>query len=289
MDNSFVVSPMRQEVDLKPGEKYEGSILVTNPADATSDFAFTVKVNPYSVTGTDYQPDFVSMSDWSKMAEWITLKEDSGTLKPNESKRIYFSIDVPLDAPAGGQYAMIGVSSAPAIDGKKSEIQNIYQLASLVFAKIDGKTTHSGRVLDNYVPSFVASGVPTTVVTAVNDGNVHENLNMTLKVKNSLTGENISLSGESKDSYDSFIMPKSTRVVTRSLDGLPMLGIFDVTQDVSYLGDTSSTSVTMLLCPIWFMVLSIVTVVAIIVTICYLIFFKKKAKKLKTSSESQEY
>ena len=278
--SSFVVSPIKQEIDLKAGDIYEGSILVTNPDDSTEDFAFTVSASPFSVSGTDYKPDFVTVSDWSKITEWISFDTTGGVLKPNESKRINYVIKVPKDAPAGGQYAMIAVSSKTNPEIKASEIRNIYRMGSVIYAKIDGKTIHKGEIIDNYIPNFVSSGVPTVIVTASNEGNVHETLTVDLKVKNVFNGQEISLTGEESNKYDSIIMPGGTRVLSRNLDGLPGLGLFEVTQDVAYIGQSSTNTVTVLVCPIWFMALSIVTIIAIILGICYRIFSKRK-KSLK--------
>lgn len=279
--SSFVVSPVKQEIELlKPGDIYEGSILVTNPVDSTEDFQFTVSASPFSVSGTDYKPDFLTMSDWSKITEWISFETSGGVLKPNESKRINYVIKVPKDAPSGGQYAMITISSKSDSAAKTSEIRNIYRMGSLIYAKVDGETVHQGQIIDNHVPSFVTSGTPTAIVTVSNEGNVHETLTVNLKVKNVIGGQEVSLTGEETDIYDSIIMPSSTRVISRNLEGLPGLGIFEVTQDVSYIGQTSNFSTVLLVCPIWFMILVILTIMAVILTITYKIVSRRK-KNLK--------
>lgn len=288
LEKSFSLSPTKQEIELKPGEVYEGSVLIANPNTAVEDFEYTVSAMPYSVSDKDYQPDFETMSDWSKIVEWIQIDEPSGVLKPNESKRIYFKIKVPLTAPAGGQYAMIGVSSTPTAVSKRSEIRDTFILTSLVYAKVEGETVHTGEILENYIPGFVSSVTPTTIVTVSNTGNVHEKLKVDLKVKNIFTGENLSLTGEETDSYESLILPDSTRVVSRALDGLPGLGIFEVVQDVSYIGENSSNTTVMLICPIWFMVLCIILTTMIVTAILYRIMrVVRKSRKYKKSDKNQ--
>ncbi len=288
LEKSFSLSPMKQEIDLKAGEVYEGSVLVSNPNTSIEDFEYEVHAMPYSVSGTDYSPDFETMSDWSKIVDWIKIEEPSGVLKPNETRRIYYKIEVPLSAPAGGQYAMIGLSSTPTSVSKRSEVQDTYTLTSLIYARVEGETVYSGEILENYVPGFVSSGTPTTIVTVSNTGNVHEKLKVDLKVKNLFTGESLSLSGEDSDTYESLILPDSTRVVSRALDGMPGLGIFEVSQNVDYIGENSSNTTVMLICPIWFMVLSIVTVTVVITTILYKIMRTiRKHKKVRKTDENQ--
>lgn len=288
-EKTFVLSPTRQEIELKAGGTYEGSILIANPNTATEDFEYKITVMPYSVSGSDYKPDFETMSDWSKIVDWTTFEEPTGVLAPNESKEIFYKIEVPLSAPAGGQYAMIGVSSVPSEGSKKTEVHDTYTLSSLIYARVDGETVHAGEILENQVPGFVSSGTPTTIVTVTNTGNVHEKLSVELSVKNVFTGERLSLSGEETDTYESLILPDSTRVVSRTLDGLAGLGIFKVTQDVSYLDESSSATTVMVICPIWFMILSIVTVTVIFTTLAYKIRKTlKRLKKLKVPDDPSE-
>ena len=281
MDISFVVSPMKQEIDLRPGEIYEGFILVANPLAATDSFDYKVVVKPYFVTGDNNEPDLETVSDWSKIVNWITIEESTGTLAPNEKKTIHFKIKVPESVPAGGQYAMIGVSSIPRFQGKDTQVQDAYTLGSLIYAKVDGETVHEGQILENYIPGFSSSGSPVTFVTVTNTGNIHETLTVDLKVKNLLGGQVFSLTGEETDTYESIILPTSTRVVSRSLDGLPALGIFEVTQDASFINELSTNTKIILICPIWFMVLVLVLATTIITTIVYKVLRRKRTKKSK--------
>lgn len=281
---SFALSPTKQEIELKAGETYEGYVLLTNPLSATEDLEYSVSVKPYSVSGQDYQPDFETVSEWSRIIEWTTIEETTGTLLPNESRRINFKIEVPESAPAGGQYAMIGVSATPTAKSSKSEIRDTYTLTSLIYAKVDGETVHEGGILENYIPGFISSGTPTTVVTVSNSGNVHEKLTVELKIKNVFSGEYLALSGEDTDVYESLILPDSTRAVSRALGGLPNLGIYEVSQDASYLGENSSNTTIMVICPPWFMVLSIITITAVLTLIIRKIYlhFKNANVKIET-------
>ncbi|MBR3324151.1 hypothetical protein IKG24_01250 [Candidatus Saccharibacteria bacterium] len=283
MVNKFIVSPMSQTISLKAGETYQGTLSVSNPADATEDFYFKVAVSPYSITDDSYTPDFETTSEWSNIVNWTKLDVDTGVLKPNETKKINFTIKVPESASAGGQYMMIGVSSDPnANTDSGTTVRDVYEMASLVLAEIDGKTVHDGRIISNSLPGFVATGVPKTEVVASNNGNIHEIITTTITIKNVFTGQNMIEADGEKNVYETVVMPGSTRTVTRDLEGLPQLGIFEVEQSVSYLGDNSSTSTILVLCPIWFIVLVIATVASIVGMICYGLHLKHK-KNQKSS------
>ena len=72
--NTFTIMPMSQRVNLKPGDVYEGSISIVNPADATSDFNYKVTVTPYSVKDGDYKADLATQNNRSEMVKWITVE-----------------------------------------------------------------------------------------------------------------------------------------------------------------------------------------------------------------------
>jgi hypothetical protein len=85
---------------------------------------------------------------------------------------------------------------------------------------------------------------------------------------------------------ESLIMPETTREMLRDLDMISGIGVFEVKQVVSYLGEESSTSMIMVVCPIWFIVL----VAATFISICSLIGIGKirRRKKLLKKSENDE-
>lgn len=283
MANKFSVSPMSQKISLKAGDVYEGSITIANPADATEDFYFKVSVSPYSVTGTDYVKDFGTVSDRTRIVDWIILDTKNGKISPNETKKINFKIKVPEFAPAGGQYAMIGVSSDNPIVGDDSTVQNVFEMASLILADIDGDTKHDGKILDVKIPGFVASGKPKISTTIINNGNVHETASIAVRAKNIINGEVIYPKDEENNAFEAIIMPGSTRVLSTELLDLPALGIFEVSETVNYMDNELAASTIMVVCPIWFIILVIATIASFISMIFYAKYLKKR-KKIQQNS-----
>ena len=177
----FSVSPMKQEIVLNPGDSYRGTFTVSNPASSPNDFSYTVTVTPFYVNNmgddmNDYTPVFNEESDRTLITRWITLiSPTSGTIAPNSSDEIEFVINVPTDAPAGGQYAAITITSAndsSAAEGSTG-IHEQLAIAHTVFAEIAGNTEKKGEIMDPSVPSFIFSGDLTASVRIKNTGNVH--------------------------------------------------------------------------------------------------------------------
>lgn len=265
MSSAFTVVPMSQHIRLEAGKVYEGEITVANPADATSDFHYAVDVNPYSVIDEFNTADLATQSDRSEIVKWIEIENPTGVIKPNEVAKVKYKINVPITAPGGGQYAALGVRSneeATATSG--ASVQNVFELASLIFAEVAGDTKHEGRILENTIPGFVTNGQPVVSALLTNTGNVHETAQVEIKVKNAITQEVIFPKDDQNGEFNELVMPGATRYVTREISDMPMLGVFSVTQNISFLGDVSENTATMVACPIWFMVLMIVTLGAII-------------------------
>lgn len=282
MKNAFVVSPMTQKITLKPGETYKGEVRVSNPAAATENFYYKAELRPYFVKDDNYEKDFETVSDWSRIVEWTTLENDTGVLKPNEAKKITFTVEVPHTAPGGGQYMMIGVSSDPPVDANENfAVQNVYEMASLVYVEVEGEINHSGRIVENEIPSFVATDKPYVSTKINNTGNVHETAEITITIKNNITGETILPKEGKENTFESVIMPETTRTIKREIGDLPPLGIFEISESVSYMGGEMSTTSVVLLCPVWFIVLVLFTIISIIELMIYR--RRSRRKKLEKS------
>ncbi|MBQ9018429.1 hypothetical protein IJ117_01595 [Candidatus Saccharibacteria bacterium] len=265
MSKAFTVLPMSQDIYLEAGKTFEGSITVANPADSKDDFYYSVSVSPYSVVDQDYTADLVTESDRSAIVKWIEIENPTGVIKPNESVKVNFKINVPIDAPSGGQYAALGVRSNDEMAEQNGvSVQNVFELASLILGNVAGETVHDGQILENNIPGFITNGAPVVTTLLKNDGNVHESASVVIEVKNAFTGERIFPKDDQNNVFSEIIMPGSTRFVSRSLEDVPALGFYTVTQNVSFLGQASDNTILMISCPIWFLVLFIITVGAVI-------------------------
>ena len=283
--NFFTVTPMSQRVALEAGKTFEGSISVINPNDSTDDLTYKAYVAPYSVVGDGYEADLTTDSKFNQIKEWITIENPTGTIAPNNTGEIKFKIKVPSTAPAGGQYAAIIVTRDDAT--QKSDngvaVKDIFEMASLIYANVNGETIHKGEVLSNEIPGFVASAPITVSALISNEGNIHENATVIIKATNFFTGDVI-VEGNTEDMYYSeIIMPETTRYVTREIsEGLPLLGVVKVDQTIYYNGGTpSEKSVNVIICPIWFLLLVIFGLISIIAVIVYMI--RRHHKKAKWS------
>lgn len=281
ISDMFTVTPMSQTIELVAGEEYTGRIVVANPASAKSDFTYRVTASVYNVRGEEYEADFLTESEQSQIVKWIEIKEPTGTLKPNETREVEFTIKVPENAPAGGQYAalMVGSAGSGASNGSVT-VNNIYEMASIIYANVDGETVREGEIISNSFPGFVTSLPITTRATVKNDGNVHEKARVTVRVKDFFSSNMIYPENNETGTIEEVVMPYTTREIIREVDDLSSLGVYEVSQIVQYMGETFTESHTVIVCPIWFMVLVAVTVGAIGAAITYAIRRHRRKKVL---------
>ena len=276
----FTLTPMNQDIDLEAGQTYSGSITVVNPSDATTDFSYKVSVSPFNMVGEEYTVDLATEYNRSMITKWITIENSSGTLKPNESGEIKFTIKVPEDAPAGGQYAAIIVTSDNASSGDEGlSVQSVLEMASIIYGRVAGETTHGGEILENKIPSFAVTTPVVLEAKIRNDGNVHDYANYTITVTDFFTGNVILPTEENDGHYSEVIMPESTYHSQREINNLPAVGVVKVTQTIRFNGVPATAESTIIICPIWFMALILLTISAIVATIVAIVKKNRKRKK----------
>ena len=263
-DTSIAMSPMNERVVLNPGDHYDGSFKITNPVTSSHNFSYKTSVVPFFVD-EDYNVDLESDASYNQITEWITVANTEGMLEPNSSTVIRYSIDVPANAPAGGQYAGIKVTSKDSTDEKHDglNIKVSMGAAYLIYAEIAGETIHRGEITDISVPSFLLSGNITGAATIKNTGNVHGIAKYTLQIFPLFSSEEAYTNEE--DPVENTILPDRTLYNEITWENTPPVGIFNVVYTVEFEGVTQQVSKMVIKCPIWLLFIIIFAIVALII------------------------
>lgn len=283
MDTVMTVSPPTQRVILIPGEDYEGSILVSSASTSKSDLDYSITIGAYNITKDEdgkanYDDvDLSTVTGYNQIMKWIELKRNKGTVMRGETDAIPFVIHVPKNAPAGGQYATIIVQNDTKTEGSGNGgvmFENKIRLASNLFAEVAGETVEKGEVLENDFPSFVMSNQLTTTSLVKNDGNMHTDAEYVLQVWPLFSDEEIYTNVENPET--SIIMPETERYHSKTIEGLPTVGIFRVRQTVKLFDETSITEKLVIVCPLWLLFLILFAIIALIIWIVMKIRGRKK-------------
>ena len=287
VSQSLTVSPPTQKLILSPGESYDGSIKISNSNSSTRDLKYSAFVGSFSETGgenskDDYGTvDHISTSDYNQIMDWITLEKDSGTVAPNAVDFLNYTINVPENVPAGGQYATIIIRDDTDESVASTEdtvaIQSSFQFASIIYAEVSGETKQTGKVLENNVPA-ISFSAPLTVSSMVeNTGNVHTDAKYTLQIWPLFSNEEVYSNEE--EPMTSLILPETKRYKTQTWEDAPMIGIFKVKQTVEIYDGVSVVERIVVICPLWLMLTIIFVVVAAIILIIFKIKSHKNRKK----------
>lgn len=275
------VRPAGQEIDLVPGEPYTGSVTVANIGRLP--FNFIVSARPYQVLNDSYDPDFTTENDYTKLCNWISFTETEYHLEAGESTEVDFTIEVPDDVPGGGQYAAVMVETSDSKDANAT-MQTISQLASLLYAHVDGEQHVGGVIMTQSLPRFLLGSPFTSTVTVKNDGNVDFRFNHTLTIRDFFTNREVftpdavDLDGQPLGTANLIVLPTTSRTSKLTWDGAPQLGVFRAISQVTFLDQDSTKEQIVFICPVW---LAGIVVFFIILMILWVVLRIRRRKQNK--------
>ncbi len=258
-------------------------VKVSNPASSKWDLDYSAFVGSFSqhasAEGGDEQDevDIESKSNYNQMMDWIELGKESGTVGPNGTDVISFTIDVPETAPAGGQYATIVVrdeTDRGDSTGGNVSIGEDAQIASIIYAEVSGETKEDAEIIENNIPAFSLSDELTATSTVRNNGNVHTRATYSFQVWPMGSDEEICTNEENPST--AFTMPETTRYHTETCK-VSSPGIYRIKQVVRIFGEESVVEATVVYCPIWLMFIIVFIIVAMIIWIVFQAMGRKKA------------
>lgn len=283
--NGISVSPSSEKIVLTPGDDYSGTVTVRNPSTTGESFSYEAHTDSFFVENGN-EVTLGTQNDYTKMKDWITLSNEKGTLRAGESAEIDYTISVPENAPAGGQYAAVVVATVPSQGGGEgTTIREVWQIASTIYASVAGETTLSGEIRDNNIPSFILNPPVQASFVVENKGNVHTDVTYYMQIYPLFSNEEIYTNEEDPDVSN--VMPGTTRAIVNSWDGAPQVGIFKVVQTVKAFGGESVVEKMVIICPVWLLFLILFIIIAIIIWIVMRVRARgKKARKSDSNSEA---
>ena len=275
----LLVSPTKQRVSIEPGTSYKGSFEVHNSGQ--EDFHYTVYATPYTVLDESYSVSYDKKNQYSYVADWITFSQTEGHLDPDEEQIINFSVDVPLDAPGGGQYAAFMVETADTRG--QHNIGVINRVGMVFYASISGETNRCANILDNKISGFLFAPPISATSLVENCGNVHGDAEYILKVWPLFSNEEIYTNEESPASR--IVLPDTRRFYTTNWESAPGIGLFWTEHTVKIFGKTSTINRLVIIMPLW---LVIVLTAFVLAVIFHLVSRHKSRKSERLEKEASQ-
>lgn len=179
---SLSISPLKFEFDINSSSSMQEKIKVTNSGD--SPITLYSSKEDFIAWDDSGTPQFIKSENQTQyqysLSNWISIEDENITLAPNESKEIYFRVNVPQNAEPGWHYAAIFFS--PGTPGW-SQVTVVQRLWVLVLVNVPGEVNISGNVKSfqlwkksqkEFQETQNFSDFPITFQTLFqNDGNVH--------------------------------------------------------------------------------------------------------------------
>ena len=292
-ETSMFVSPMSQKIILIPGETYEGTIKVANAATSKIDLSYTVDVESFSQDRStekndDYgSVDLTARTSRNQIVDWITLDRSGGSIAPNHSDVVTFRINVPENAPAGGQYATI-VFLDTTDYGNKGDgnviIESQTQMASIIYANVAGETIEKGSITENNFSSFLLNNTLEATSMTRNEGNIYTDAEYILQVWPLFSDEEVCTNEEAPDTK--LVLPDTERYNMQTCE-LPSVGVYKVKQIVKIFGEESIVEKTIIYCPIWLLFIILFVIAAIIIWIVMRVRSRNKSARRATATKSE--
>lgn len=273
------ISPVQDKMELQPGESYSGTFKVQNLG--TDSFTFKLSVSPFQVKNQEYDQDLVTQNSYTKISSWVTFPVDSATLKPGDTKEMNYTINVPTDVPAGGQYAVISASTS---DGSDGSIRSSKSVGMKIIARVAGTTRESGEIVNNLIDTFFTKAPIRATSLVSSDSNVDITAKYSMNVYSFITNR-LAYSSENDENFikERTILPETKYFRESKWDGSPALGIFKVRQTVELLGKVSTNEKVVIICPLWLLLIIVVIVILMI------FFIINSIKQRKTNRQSARY
>lgn len=235
----ITVSPVSQRLELKTGEKYEGSFKVINAG--VKAYSFKVYASPYQISGNDYtkqlfdenSPGFNKESKRTQINRWVSFPTEKYTIQPGQTISVPYEVNVPSSIPDGGQYGVIFAQTEPEkAEGNAVIAQK--RVGMLLYGRTDGNTINQGSV-DIVNPSFLElTGTVKASVNAKNTGNT----DFDATAKTTITD----LFGNQKFTKEStnVVLPETTREISNTWENAPQFGWFKVVTEGKLLDKSES-------------------------------------------------
>ena len=267
---SITMSPMNQRLVVAPDDSISSSFTISNPGTATSDAVYSIDIRPFYVD-ENYNSVFNEPGAYSEIVDWITIDSPrTGVLAPNQYAEINFTINVPANAPSGGQYAAIVATLEVPEQANGTSISEKQAAAHIIFAEVTGETVKQGEITDASVPSFLLSGNITASATIKNTGNVHGVATYALRVTPVFGGDDLYNNEENPEVHT--IVPDRTFLNEITVDNTPPMGLFNVVYTVNFEGVTTTVSKLVIICPIWLLFVLAIGIAGLITAIVF--FFR---------------
>lgn len=267
---------------LNPGDSTEGITKVIN--QSTSILTFKLSIQDFIVTDTVGTPNILppsTLSNKYSAAAWIGATPETFTLKPGESQKVNYYVQVPKDAKPGGHYAAL-VYTPVVSEGVKGSGGTVNsQLGSLFYITINGPINEQVSITKFFANPFQEYG-PVNVLTQLkNLGDLHTAPKATVTVSGLFFNQ-------TQDLPTHNIFPEAARDFSNTFGKSLMVGRYKATLMASYGTNNNLPLVATLYFWVFPWRITLVIILAVVALVLGGLYLKKRKKDgSRKSTEAQ--
>lgn len=274
--SSITLSPAVAKPKFDTGQTISKNLTVIN--DGNQAYTFLVSAAPFSVKDEQYDPDYTTVNKVTKAYQWVQFSKTSFKLKPGESVKVPYTINVPSDAAPGGHYAVLFAEPQPPV-GQQNSVTRKKRVGSLLYMTVNGDIKLSGKV-DSWSTQLWQKKTPITSDLRIqNTGNTHFQADLSVSYSNIFGKKKFTLNQQA------LILPGTTRELPINWKNSPALGVYKVAGQAKFLGHTEQLPQKFIIyAPYWF----IYTIIGLLVVIVVVTIAKRKVKKSKRNDKASK-
>ena len=271
----MTLSPVKDRQKLEPGKQFDGQFTITNTG--SQPFDFRVYVKPFSI-GEDCVDQYDINNDYTLMTKWVNFEQNNYyNVEPDKVQVVKFSIDVPKNAPSGGQYIVIFAETGKFDPNGGAAVGVNTRVGYKFYGDLGGKNIESGRVESIRQGNWFWEPPINGSSTVRNTGNVDFTETHTYTIK-TLGGKEVYNDSQSED-----VLPDTCRKITHTWGSTPTLGIFWVENTIEFLGrEQSSEKKLVIVVPIYIVVIFSLVITLLLWALVLKIKGGKKTNPRKT-------
>ncbi|HUV72035.1 MAG TPA: hypothetical protein VMW25_03430 [Clostridia bacterium] len=281
----FSVSPPTLDFSLKPGEKTERTIKITNRSDET--LYFVANVEDFIVTDKNGTPELLppgTLPDNKFAAStWTAIIPDSLTVMPGKSATTSLYLQVPGNARPGGRYVSVAFKPLGGAGPESSGAAVSTVIGTLVYLTVEGPIEENARIIQFTAPRFSEYGPIAFTTEIKNLGDLHITPKATVEIKNILGRKAYSFALDNLN-----IFPATSRIYKNSWEKKLLFGRF--TANLSgYYGKDNTLPLTAVIA-FWVIPYKLITIVLLAIAIVLIgsFYLKRRQEPQEIVEERQK-
>lgn len=251
---SMTLSPTEKRHTVKQGEVVRDSFVIFN--DGQTAYNFTVYAAPYSVSGENYESDFVRDTKLSDAYKWVQFEKTTWRVEPRQKVTVPYTLTVNSGVPSGGHYGVIFAEQQPtnATEFDGNRIDRKKRLGMLLYVNVGGVNDIRPEVKSTRIDFYQPVAPMTATVRIASLGSTDFTATVRFVVMDVLGNVKYQKTNE----YT--VLPETTRAIEMDWRDSPWFGLYKVHTETVAAGKMVAGDGYVLVAPRWLLFIALLAV-----------------------------